>query len=209
VTAPAATGGLALLGGAFNPPHRSHRRIAIAALAQLPVESLLVLPTGRHPLKHAGDLAPPEHRLAMCRLAFGDLAHVAVDDRELARSGPSYTVATLDELRAEAPSRPLWFLIGADNLRSLPSWRDHHRLLSLCSIAVVPRLGVAIDERALAGLDLTAAERRHLLAHVLEMPADDLSASDLRRRLAGGERNLPELPDGVERYLLAARLYGT
>ena len=79
----------------------------------------------------------------------------------------------------------------------------------MCEIATVPRLGVTIDERLLTGLDLTTDERRRLLAHVLELPADDLSASDLRRRLAGGERNLPELPAGVERYLLAARLYGT
>jgi nicotinate-nucleotide adenylyltransferase len=209
VTAAPPRSGLALLGGSFDPPHRTHQRIAAAALQQLPVTELLVLPAGDHPHKRQRRQAAPEHRLQMCRIAFAGQDGVAVDDRELRRPGPSFTVDTLAELRAEAPQRELWLLIGADNLRLLPTWRDHHRLLRLCRVATFPRHGSEPTAAALAGLDLTDAERAQLLAHALAFPADAVSSSDLRRRLASGERGLPELPAGVEDYVRAHRLYGT
>ena len=200
---------LALLGGAFNPPHTTHRRIAAAALAQLPVGGLRVLPAGDHPHKRNGELAPAAHRLAMCRLAFADLDRCAVDDRELRRPGPSFTVDTLAELRAEAPARALWFVIGADNLRLLPGWRDHHRSLQLATVATFPRQGHPISAAALQDLDLLPAERQSLLDHVLRMPADAINASVLRARLRAGERDLPELSPPVEAYLRRHHLYGT
>lgn len=201
--------GLALYGGAFNPPHRTHRRIVEAALAQLPVQELRVLPAGDHPHKRRGDVVSAEHRLAMCRLAFGDLPRVVVDDRELRRAGPSFTVDTLEELHREAPTRELWFVIGSDNLPLLPTWRDHHRILQLAKVATFPRLSAPIDGAQLGGLDLSAEERRHLLAHVLQLDADAVAAQDLRRRLAAGERDLPELDPRVEAYVRDHRLYGT
>ncbi len=201
--------GLGVLGGAFNPPHASHRRIATQALAQLPIARLLVIPAGDHPHKRGTELAPAAHRLAMCRLAFAGIDQVAVDDRELRRSGPSFTADTIAELTAQQPHVPIWFLIGADNLRLLPTWRDHHRLLALAQIATFPRAGADFEPAALDGLDLTADERQRLLAHRLAAPADAIAAADLRARLARGERQLPELRPEVEAYVLSHHLYGT
>lgn len=201
--------GLAVFGGAFNPPHATHRRIAIAALEQLPVQRLLVMPAGDHPHKRRGDVAPAADRLHMCRLAFGDLPGVEVDDRELRRTGPSFTVDTLADLHRELPGHTLWFLIGADNLPLLPTWRDHHRLLRLARVATFPRLGASIDAAVLDGLDLTADERDQLLRDRLALPADALAAADLRGRLARGERGLPELEPAVEAYVRDHHLYGT
>ncbi|MGE3175150.1 MAG: nicotinate (nicotinamide) nucleotide adenylyltransferase [Planctomycetota bacterium] len=209
MTAALGNAGLGLFGGAFNPPHRTHRRIAEAALQQLPVSELRVLPAGDHPHKRDGDVAPAADRLAMCELAFAGLPGVVVDDRELRRPGRSYTVTTLEEFAAAQPGRPLWFVIGADNLPLLPTWFRHHRLLELARIATFPRLGCEVDETHLQDLDLTAAERHHLLAHRLHMQPDAVAAADLRRRLQVGERNLPELLPAVEARIRTAHLYGT
>src|SRR5688572_10809533 len=99
--------GIGVLGGAFNPPHRTHERLAAFALRQLPIAELRVIPAGDHPWKGGHDMAPAAHRLEMCRLAFGALPGVIVDDRELRRRGPSFTVDTLAELAAESPGRRL------------------------------------------------------------------------------------------------------
>lgn len=201
--------GLLLFGGAFNPPHRTHRRIAETALQHLPVSELRVLPAGDHPHKRSGDVAPAAHRLAMCRLLFADLPTVVVDDRELRRPGPSFTVDTVREFAREQPGRPLWFLIGADNLPLLPTWREHHELLRLAHVATFPRAGHRATAADLDGLDLTPEERRALLAHVLPLPADAVAAATVRSRLGRGDRDLPELTAPVLDYVLAHHLYGT
>ncbi|MCK5942298.1 MAG: nicotinate (nicotinamide) nucleotide adenylyltransferase [Planctomycetes bacterium] len=199
--------GLAVLGGSFDPPHQSHLRIAAQALDQLPVQRLLAIPSGDHPHKQGRDMAPAEHRLQMARLAFAELPDVHVDDRELRRDGLSYTVDTLAELAAEHPDTRLFFLIGSDNLPLLPSWHQHHRLLQLATVVTWPRLGYPIDGDTLAGLDLTPDERRHLLAHVLALRADDISASELRARLRAGGARPSELSPLVFDYTQRHDLY--
>ena len=201
--------GIALLGGAFNPPHRSHRRLAEAALTQLPVSELRVLPVGDHPHKRDGDVAEGAHRVRMCELAFADLQGVVIDDREVQKPGLSFTVDTLAALRNEAPDRPLWFLIGADNLLLLPTWREHHRILELARVATFPRLGTTISADALAKLDLSPEEQRLLLDHALKLEPDSVSASSIRQALAAGHRNLAGLLPSVESYILAHKLYQT
>jgi nicotinate-nucleotide adenylyltransferase len=143
----------------------------------------------------------------MTRLAFADFPHVVVDERELHRSGPSFTVDTLAELTAEYRDTPLFFLIGSDNLRLLPTWHQHHRLLELATVVTFPRKGYPILASELAELDLSTAERESLLANVLDIPADDISASDLRDRWRAGERNPSELPEAVADYLARHDLY--
>lgn len=199
--------GLGVFGGSFNPPHASHRRLVEAALAQLPIDRLLVIPTGDHPLKRGDDMAPAADRLAMCRLAFGDLPGVAIDDRELRRPGRSFTVDTLAELAAEHPGRRLFFLIGSDNLAILPQWREPARICELATLATYPRLGHPVDAAALAALPLPPAARAAVAAHVLDLPADAVASSDLRARWRRGERTLPEVAPAVRDYLAAHGLY--
>ena len=199
--------GIAVLRGSFNPPHQTHLRLAAAALRALPVDEVRVIPAGDHPHKRRGDLAPARHRLAMCRLAFADRPGVVVDDRELRRAGPSFTVDTLQELAAEAPGRPLFFLIGSDNLPLLPTWHRHHDLLRLATFVTYPRHGHPIDPAMLQDLDLSAAEREALLQNVLDEPADDVAASELRRRWRAGEHDLAAVPPAVRAYLTRHRVY--
>ena len=199
--------GIAVLGGSFNPPHATHARLCASALQHLPIDQVRVVPAGDHPHKQGRDMASATNRLAMCRLAFAGLDRVVVDDREVQRTGPSFTVDTLEELHQEAPLRGLFFLIGSDNLPLLPSWRHHHRILQICTVVTWPRLLHPIGPEQLVGLDLTEAERRQLLANVLPLPACAHAASDVRARWRAGERSLAELCPAVEQYIAAHHLY--
>lgn len=198
--------GIGILGGTFDPPHASHRRLAAAALRSLPIDRLLVIPAGDHPHKQHRGVTAAADRLAMCRLAFANLPGAEVDDREVRRGGLSFTVDTLAELQREHPGRRLFFLIGSDNLALLPSWRDHHRILALATVVTYPRAGHAIEPTALAGLDLTDAERRALLANRLELPADAVSSTAVRAALRSGSAVEGLLPE-VARYAAAHGLY--
>jgi len=199
--------GIGVFGGSFNPPHRTHHRLAQAALRTLPIDTLLVVPSGDHPHKRGRDMAPAADRLAMCRLAFADLPGVRVDDRELRRTGPSFTVDTLRELAAEHPGTPLYFLIGSDNLAQLPTWREPAAILALCTVVTYPRAGHPVGPTELDALPVPATERERLRAHVLTLPADAVAASDLRARWRHGERDLAELAPAVRDYIAAHDLY--
>ncbi|MFK7743205.1 MAG: nicotinate (nicotinamide) nucleotide adenylyltransferase [Planctomycetota bacterium] len=205
---PASNRGIGIYGGSFNPPHQSHVRLCRAALQHLPIDRLHVVVSGDHPHKRGRpDLVSAEHRLAMARLAMRDVPGVVVDDRELHRQGPSYTSDTLEEFAQQHPGRELFFLIGSDNLPLLPTWHAHHRMLELATVTTYPRAGDPIDPAQLAALDLTADECRHLLANVLDLPADDTSSSELRRQLAQGCEPLEDVPAPVRIYIDEHALY--
>ena len=110
-----------MFGGAFDPPHTAHRALAQAALEQLQLDALHVMPTGQAWHK-ARALSPAHHRIAMCERAFGDLPRVRIDRREPERLGPRYPADTLEELRAEYPQATLYLVLGADQLLAFKSW---------------------------------------------------------------------------------------
>lgn len=203
----AAASGLAVFGGTFDPPHLTHRRIVETALVQLPIDEVRVLPTGDHPHKQDRRVSPAIDRLAMCEIAFRNMRGVVVDPREVHRPGLSFTVDTLQELRAELPGRPLYFLIGSDNLPLLPTWKDHHRVLQLATVCVFPRQGHPIGASILKGLDLSSRERERLMSHVLAMEPDAVSATDVRAALGRGTRDVPEVQQEVLAYARRHRLY--
>ena len=127
-----------MLGGAFDPPHVAHVALARAAIEQLHLDELRVLPTGLAWHKTRA-ISAGDHRLAMTRLAFADVPGVVVDDRELRRAGPTYTVDTLRELRAEHPSDTLVLVIGADQADALDQWRESDEIARLAIISVADR----------------------------------------------------------------------
>lgn len=198
--------GVLVFGGAFDPPHRTHRRLLVAALGQLPVDRAVVLPTGRHPLKGDRIVATNAARLDLCGRAFGDLPGVTVRDTEMQRPGVAYTVDTLRDLAAEFPGRRLFFLMGSDNLHILDKWHDHHAVLELATVVTFPRTGYPIDRAVLEGQDLTAAEIHALVATSIEADTDDVSATAIRAALARGEIP-PELDDRVADRIRELGLY--
>jgi len=201
-----------MFGGAFDPPHTAHRALAQAALEQLGLDVLHVMPTGQAWHK-ARTLSAARHRIAMCEAAFGDLPRVRIDRRETERHGPSYTADTLAELRAEYPQATLYLVLGADQLLAFKSWVRWEEVLSLATLAVANR-PTNIGAQALRGdAPLTDLSGVDLPFVPLRMPLQHISATALRAKLATEPADDPSLdllvPDAVASYISQNHLYQT
>lgn len=192
---------LGMFGGAFDPPHLAHRALAAAALAQLQLDALHVLPTGRAWHK-SRPLTDAPHRLAMSRLAFENLGAVTLDDREIRRAGLSYTLDTLRELHAEHPQAELYLVMGKDQADVLPTWRDWQQIVALAQICVA-------DRDMLTGQETRFEPPPEMAGrfHKLQMPAMDISATGIRARVAGGQGIAPLVSPAVARYIEDNHLY--
>lgn len=199
---------LGVFGGAFDPPHVAHVALVQAAIAQLQLDQLRVLPTGQAWHK-ARSLSDASHRLAMTQLAFGGVPQVVVDEREMQRQGPSYTVDTLRELKAEFPQAQLYLLIGDDQRRSLPSWHQVDEIARLAIICVAGR-----DAAVQAWSDSNTGTPPAALApsfdariHSLKMPLMPHSATDIRALVTTDQSIEGLVPPAVERYIHEHHLY--
>lgn len=196
---------VAMFGGAFDPPHNAHVALAQAALAQLRLAELRIFPTGQAWHK-ARVLSGGEHRLAMARLAFGELPNTVVDGREVLREGPSYTLDTLRELQAERPDAQLVLVLGADQGRALPQWHGWRDIASIAIISIAHRAsptGAAaeFDPQSLPGLPAAARFER------LEFSPVALSATEIRDRARQGLDIASLVPPPVARYIARHHLY--
>ncbi|MCX7693752.1 MAG: nicotinate (nicotinamide) nucleotide adenylyltransferase [Tepidimonas taiwanensis] len=194
---------IGVFGGAFDPPHVAHRALAEAALRQLALDELRIIPTGQAWHK-ARALTDAVHRLAMCRLAFADLPRVRVDTREIDRAGPSYTVDTLTALRAEQPGAALFLVVGADQWLAFRTWHRWAEILRLATVAVA--------NRPLEGGDGTLSDLDRVgLPHVvLAVPPLAVSATAVRERWwdpVAGPAARALVPPAVARYISEHRLY--
>lgn len=192
-----------LFGGAFDPPHSAHHALIEAALTQLQLDSLLVMPTGQAWHKQH-DVSPVAHRVAMAQLAFADMPRAQVDLRETNRPGATYTVDTLRELHAEQPGADFFLIIGQDQAQALQTWREWEVVVQLAIICVALRpepSGVLPRFAPPGGL-----EQRFL---PLLAPAMAVSATAIRARCARGETVVPLVSDAVARYIALHHLYQT
>lgn len=203
---------LAIFGGTFDPIHIGHLTVAWEAAELLDAEVRLMpanVPPHRPP-----PLATPEERVAMLRAALAGQSRLTLDTRELDRSGPSWTIDTLRELRAEQGDRPLVLLLGADAFAGLPSWHHWRELFDLAHIGVLSRPGV--DTAWPDALAQEVATRRvHDVSALRVAPAGtlielavtplEISATRIRDLLAAGRDPRFLLPAGLfdERALLA------
>jgi nicotinate-nucleotide adenylyltransferase len=135
------TGALAILGGTFDPVHNGHIGLAEDVRRALALREVRLVPAGDPPHR-GGPVASGRDRLAMLRIATAPHPGLVVDPREVTRAGKSYTVLTLEELRQEAPSRPLLLILGADAFLGLPTWHRWHELFALAHVVVAARPGV-------------------------------------------------------------------
>ena len=207
-----------LLGGSFDPIHVGHLALARAAQKALGLSGLIFMPTGQSWQKK-NQRTPGEHRLAMVEEALkstdGASQGWRVDDREVLRDGPTYTVETLAELRAElGPQTPLVLLMGSDQLLNLATWHRYTELLDYCSIAVTQREQVRLSDFPAPVEALLQKHGRDALSDrpagdivFFRMPAVPVSSTKLRAGLAAGE-SFPELlPQGVGEYIDQHRIY--
>lgn len=207
---------VAILGGTFDPVHHGHLRMAVAVADALALSCVRLMPAGCPPHRPPS-VAAARHRLAMARLAAAGVERLSVDDRELRRSGPSYSVETLTQLRAAVGAAPLVWILGADAFARLATWRRWRDVLPLAHIAVYARPGSAVRP---ADAALRAEYARRVCRDrrawrstaggrivPVSGPQWDISATDIRAKLAQGETVRGLLPDAVLDYIRAQRVY--
>jgi nicotinate-nucleotide adenylyltransferase len=188
--------------------------LAEAAFDHLGLDRLHWLPAGR-PWQRRHELAAPEHRRAMVAAAIEGREGFVLDDRELARPGPSYTIDTVSELLAAQPGAELFLLIGEDQLQRLPTWHRWHELIGRVTLSVAHRGALRAPPSELAAV-LAAAGR---LIERLPMPPMEVSSTAIRAHLAdtshvvGTPRAASLVPDllapAVARYIDLHHLYAT
>lgn len=199
-----AAGRIGILGGTFDPPHIGHLWLATLAADALNLDRILFMPAAQPPNKRQQRLTRATDRLLMTRLAIQGEAHFGLTMIEMERPGPSYTVDSVEELQAHYPDAQLFLLMAADSLRSIDTWREPERLLSLVEWGVGPRPGVEMPRAdALAERFGAAAGRIHLL----EGPALDVSSTQIRERVASDHAIRYLVPRVVEELIASRRLY--
>lgn len=188
-------------GGSFNPIHHGHLICARAVAEAGGYGRIVLVPTGQPPHKPISpDLARGADRLEMCQLATAGSPLFEVNSSELSRPGPSYTIDTIRALAA-ASTRPVHWLIGADMLLYLPKWHRAAELLQEVHFVVMARPGWALD------WSLLPLEFRSLKANVVGAPMIDISATDIRRRVAAGLSIDYLTPPTVCNYIRERGLY--
>ena len=186
-----------ILGGSFNPVHHGHLMLASYLVQWGVVDEVWLTLSPRNPLKNPLGLIPDTRRLAMLSIATRGVERVDTCDIELSMPLPSYTINTLDLLASRYPGRRFKLVIGSDNWQVFDRWAHHDRLLSEHDIFIYPRPDCPIDAASLPS-------RIHLLADV---PQFDVSATDLRRRIAAGQDVSPWMPPAAHRLLIADNPY--
>jgi nicotinate-nucleotide adenylyltransferase len=193
---------LGLFGGTFDPIHVGHLILAEQCREACGLDRVWFVVAGEPPHKR-GDRTLLAHRLEMVRIAIAGHAAFAASDLEGRRPGPHYSVDTLAAVRHERPGDELFFLVGADSVVELPTWRDPAGIARLATIVVVNRPG--IEEIDPAALPDFGPEAKPL--QLVTIPPIGVASSDLRRRLAEGKSIRYMVPRGVEAYIDANELY--
>ncbi len=201
-------GALGVFGGTFDPIHIAHLAVAEAARDTLDLERVLFIPAGEPPHKPDRRITSAEHRLAMVEAAIDGNPGFATSRIEIDRPGPSYTIDTLRALRDEDVARGrsprLALILSAEAFVELPSWHDPAGVLGLAALVVAPRDGYAAASPDFLAARFPGVDTR---AVFLDGPRLRLSASELRRRAAGGRSLRYLVPDAVAAYIGDHALY--
>ncbi len=185
---------IGVFGGSFDPIHHGHLLAAQAVVDVLGLEELRFVPAREQPFKIGRHFAPAELRARMVALAIAGEPKFRLETAELERTGPSYTVDTLRALRAREPGREFAFLIGADAARDMATWHQAEALPTLATLVVFARPGVPVPRLPWPVRGVT-------------IPAVDISATEIRQRVAEGRSIRYWVPDPVAECIAADRLY--
>lgn len=193
---------IGIFGGSFDPPHVAHQALAQAAIEQLHLNKLYIVPTGQAWHK-SRVLSDAKHRIAMSHLAFQDLAQVDIEDMETKRSGPSYTVDTLSLLKSRHPDALFYVMVGEDQGTEFTQWRQWQSILNMAQLVVVPRpIGLQPKEKGDEWHNLPSDRVLRLF-----MPSMDISSSALRASYASGQLAPEFVSPLVNHYIQHHQLY--
>jgi nicotinate-nucleotide adenylyltransferase len=194
---------LGIFGGSFDPVHRAHLALARACQQQAQLDEVWFTPTAIQPLKHKGPRATDSARVEMLRLAIGDELTWRVCTIEIDRGGLSYTVDTLRQIREELPKASLFFLIGADALNDVAKWKEPREIFRMATPLVVHRAG----ERGPNFEQLKQLCTEETKPQSIQMPAMEISSSEIRRQVEAGQSIDRLVPEAVAEFISEHRLY--
>ncbi len=196
---------IGVMGGTFDPIHNGHITIAQETRTRLNLARVVFVPAGQPWMKSERPITPAVHRFEMVRLAITPYPYFGLSRIEIDRAGPTYTIDTITALRAElAGGGKLYFILGWDSLAQLPQWRDVPRLIKLCRLVAIPRPGYSLPDLKSVESHIPGLSQRLVL---LDKPEIDISATDIRNRVALGLPIDHLVPKLVEEYIKRHRLY--
>ncbi|WP_214467187.1 nicotinate-nucleotide adenylyltransferase [Microbacterium flavescens] len=186
---------IGVMGGTFDPIHHGHLVAASEVAQWFDLDEVVFVPTGQPWQKY--DVSPSEHRYLMTVIATASNPRFTVSRVDIDRSGPTYTIDTLRDLKAQRPDAELYFITGADAIAQILSWRDHDELWDLAHFVAVSRPGHVLSTDGLPSEDVSQ----------LEIPALAISSTDCRDRVEQGHPVWYLVPDGVVQYIAKHHLY--
>ena len=186
---------IGVMGGTFDPIHHGHLVAASEVAKSFELDEVLFVPTGEPWQKQ--NVSESEHRYLMTVIATASNPRFRVSRVDINRAGPTYTVDTLRDLRADYPDADLFFISGADAVQQIIGWKDVDRLWELAHFIAVSRPGHELSLSGLSGKHVS----------LLEVPALAISSTDCRSRVAQGDPVWYLVPDGVVQYIAKHKLY--
>ncbi len=186
---------MGVFGGTFDPVHHAHLIVAAEAFEALNLDLLLFVPAAEPPHKRGSVVASAEQRMRMLSTAIEGDPRFRVDDLELRRPGPSYTVDTLQALREREPEAEIFFLLGVDQFRDFGKWREPDRIVRLARLAVLARGGETVDVDGPYPATAVAVSRI------------DISGTEIRKRTSEGRSVRYYVPEGVREIIERERIY--
>lgn len=184
-----------VMGGTFDPIHHGHLVAASEVAQWFDLDEVIFVPTG-HPWQKSG-VSPSEDRYLMTVVATASNPRFTVSRVDIERGGPTYTIDTLRDLKAQRPDSDLFFITGADAIAQILSWRDHDELWDLAHFVAVSRPGHVLNTAGLPSDNVSQ----------LEIPALAISSTDCRERVGQGHPVWYLVPDGVVQYIAKHHLY--
>ncbi|MCB9938716.1 MAG: nicotinate-nucleotide adenylyltransferase [Planctomycetaceae bacterium] len=198
---------LGIFGGSFDPIHYGHLLLAETCREQCQLDRVLFVPAAVPPHKQSREMTSARARIEMVRLAIGGHEQLALTTMEIDRGGVSYTVDTLAALSEQHSGSSLFFLMGADSLKELPTWREPQRLCELAVPLVVRRAGSPEPDFAAIRHLVTADRLDEIREHQVEMPIIELSSTEIRQRVESGSSIRFRTPRAVEKFIETQGLY--
>lgn len=191
---------IGILGGTFNPIHLGHLVLAEESRQLLRLAKVIFVPASLPPHKTVKQLAPAQQRYRMVTLAVKSNPYFEVSDIEIKRGGVSYSVQTLRAFNSLFRHTNLYFIVGSDFLQEFSAWKDIDKINKVCKLVVAPRPGFPFKNPPLGRKGL-------LRMRVINIPALDISSTDIRKRIRK-KRSIRYLtPEAVRKYILKKRLY--
>ncbi|MDD6492758.1 MAG: nicotinate-nucleotide adenylyltransferase [Firmicutes bacterium] len=196
---------IGIMGGTFNPIHNGHLMLAEAARETFELDQVLFIPSGISYMKNVADILDGRHRAEMIALAIKENPYFALSMIEIDREGPTYTFETLQELKKDYPKDQFYFIMGADSLLTLETWKKPEFIMQNCTLVVAVR-GTGTEEK----IEKLAANLIYeYQADIKILPARfiDISSSEIRTRIKEKQSIRYMLPESVLSYIEENKLY--